>query len=264
MWLPVPGTRDLAAFQRICLGIPSQSAWTTHRCAACLLKQVFCDTVDRNISFQYRLQYGNIFAVLWIRIRNFLPEPEKIITRYQGTKKLIYIYNLSKKCTIKKIFKKIQFNLYIVVISAMKCEFAVQLSHGGDRLTDNNAGSGSETHFKVGSETGAENNHSKSTTSHLCTGIGTQCTLCTSVADPDPHDFGPPGSGSGSISQRYGSGSWYGSSSFWLLSLKNEVKVPSKSNLQKTFFCLNYFFVSILKVNDENRRIRIRIRIHSH
>ncbi len=28
-----------------------------------------------------------------------------------------------------------------------------------------------------------------------------------SVADPDPHVFGPPGSGSGSISQRNGSGS---------------------------------------------------------
>ncbi len=31
--------------------------------------------------------------------------------------------------------------------------------------------------------------------------------LKTSVADPDPHVFGPPGSGSGSTSQRYGSGS---------------------------------------------------------
>ncbi len=31
----------------------------------------------------------------------------------------------------------------------------------------------------------------------------------TSVRDPDPHVFGPPGSGS--ISQRYGSGSGYGS-----------------------------------------------------
>ncbi len=32
------------------------------------------------------------------------------------------------------------------------------------------------------------------------------CTLITSVADPDPdpHVFGPPGFGSGSISQRYG------------------------------------------------------------
>ncbi len=40
--------------------------------------------------------------------------------------------------------------------------------------------------------------------------------LATSVTDPDPnpdlpdpHVFGPPGSGSGSISQRYGSGSFY-------------------------------------------------------
>jgi hypothetical protein len=33
------------------------------------------------------------------------------------------------------------------------------------------------------------------------------------VADPDPRVFGPPGSGSGSISQRYGSGS--GSGSFY-------------------------------------------------
>jgi hypothetical protein len=34
----------------------------------------------------------------------------------------------------------------------------------------------------------------------------------SSVADPDPpdpHVFGPPGSGSGSTSQRYGSGSFY-------------------------------------------------------
>ncbi len=32
-----------------------------------------------------------------------------------------------------------------------------------------------------------------------------------SVGDPDPHVFGPPGSGTGSISQRYGSGSRSGS-----------------------------------------------------
>jgi hypothetical protein len=34
----------------------------------------------------------------------------------------------------------------------------------------------------------------------------------TSVPDPDPPDprvFGPPGSGSGSISQKFGSGSFY-------------------------------------------------------
>ncbi len=72
----------------------------------------------------------------------------------------------------------------------------------------------------------------------------------TSVADPDPpdpHVFGPPGSGS--TRQRYGSGSGSGSGScknsnkyldfyyfvnlFDFLSLKNVVNVPSKSNKQK-------------------------------
>ncbi len=47
---------------------------------------------------------------------------------------------------------------------------------------------------------------------------------------------------------------------FGLLSLKNDVNVPSKSNKQKDFF-LTSFFVGILKVNDENIRIQIRIRI---
>jgi hypothetical protein len=65
--------------------------------------------------------------------------------------------------------------------------------------------------------------------------------------DPEPHVFGPPGSGSGSTSQGYGSGSGSGSfyhhakivrkplipSIFDFLSLKNDVKVPSKSNKQK-------------------------------
>jgi hypothetical protein len=63
---------------------------------------------------------------------------------------------------------------------------------------------------------------------------------------PDPYVFGPPGSGS--ICQRYGSGS--GSFTSWkiskknldsynfvtlfdFLSLKNDVNVPSKSNKQK-------------------------------
>ncbi len=60
----------------------------------------------------------------------------------------------------------------------------------------------------------------------------TYCTFWSSVADsdpnpPDPHVFGPPGSGSGSISQRYGSESFYHyanivrktfiSTVFWLL-----------------------------------------------
>jgi hypothetical protein len=80
--------------------------------------------------------------------------------------------------------------------------------------------------------------------------------VSTSFVDPDPnldpsdpYVFGPPRSGS--ISQRYG----YGSGSFYhqtkivrkpllptvlsllydFLSLKNEVNVPSKSNMQKNF-----------------------------
>jgi hypothetical protein len=43
-----------------------------------------------------------------------------------------------------------------------------------------------------------------------------------------------------------------------LLSLKNDVNVPSKSYKQKNLFIF-IFFVGVLKVNDENSRIRIRI-----
>jgi hypothetical protein len=88
-------------------------------------------------------------------------------------------------------------------------------------------------------------------------------------ADPsDPYVFGPPGSRSGSIIQRYGSAllSSYKNSKknldsycfvilFDFLSLKNDVNLPSKSN--KNFFVKIKFFVGILKVNDENSRIRI-------
>jgi hypothetical protein len=70
----------------------------------------------------------------------------------------------------------------------------------------------------------------------------------------DPYVFGPPGSGS--ISQRYGSGSFYRqakigrksliSSALWLLfdflSLKNDVNVPSKSNKQKNLYFKFDFF----------------------
>jgi hypothetical protein len=38
--------------------------------------------------------------------------------------------------------------------------------------------------------------------------------------------------------------------------------VPSNSNKQKNFL-KNLIFVGFLKVNDENSRIRIRIRIHN-
>ncbi len=79
----------------------------------------------------------------------------------------------------------------------------------------------------------------------------------TSVADPDPPDprvLGPPGSGSGSISQRYGSGSgirillalsknskknldfYCFVTYFWLFIFENDVNVPSKSNMRKSFF----------------------------
>jgi hypothetical protein len=72
-----------------------------------------------------------------------------------------------------------------------------------------------------------------------CCGFGSTC-------------FGPPGSGYGSISQRYGSGSrsFYHEAKivrktlvstvllllFDFLSLKNDVNVPSKSNVQKKLF----------------------------
>ncbi len=76
--------------------------------------------------------------------------------------------------------------------------------------------------------------------------------------DPDPHVFGPCGSGSGSTSQRYGSGSFYYkakivkktliSTVLWrlfdLLPLKNYVKVPSKSNVEKIFFKLVFWLAS--------------------
>jgi hypothetical protein len=71
---------------------------------------------------------------------------------------------------------------------------------------------------------------------------------------PDPHVFGPPGSGYGS-----GSGSFY----LDFLSLKNYVNVPSKNNKHKNFI-KKLVFVGLLKVNDENSRIRIRSRIHTN
>jgi hypothetical protein len=87
----------------------------------------------------------------------------------------------------------------------------------------------------------------------------------TSVADI----FGPPGSGAGSVSRRYGSGFGpfcrknskkkfvsYSFLTFYdFLSMKNDVNVPSKSNKQKNLD--KKFFVGVLKTNDENSRIRI-------
>ncbi len=58
-----------------------------------------------------------------------------------------------------------------------------------------------------------------------------------SVADPDPRVFGPPGSGSTSLSSCKNSkknlDSYYLVTLFDFLSLKNDVNVASKSNRQK-------------------------------
>ncbi len=70
--------------------------------------------------------------------------------------------------------------------------------------------------------------------------------------------LGPPGSGSISHQAKIVSTVlWF---LFHILSLKNDVNVPSKSNEQKNFFYTNYFFVSGLKVNNKKNKTRIRIR----
>jgi len=86
--------------------------------------------------------------------------------------------------------------------------------------------------------------------------------------------FVSPGSGSGSIRQRHGSGSrsFYHQAkivrktlivlfltSFGLFIF--DLNVPSNGKKQKKFFLVS-FFVGVFKVNDENSRIQIRIRIH--
>ncbi len=51
--------------------------------------------------------------------------------------------------------------------------------------------------------------------------------------------------------------SYYFVTLFDFLYLKNDVTVASKSNKQEKFLLKNKFFAGILKVNDENSRIRI-------
>ncbi len=81
-----------------------------------------------------------------------------------------------------------------------------------------------------------------------------------SIADPDPYVFGPPGSGSVSQCQLYGSGSgsFYhqakivrktfipnvGPLLYDFLSLQNDVNVPSKSNKQENFEKNNSFLLA--------------------
>ncbi len=83
----------------------------------------------------------------------------------------------------------------------------------------------------------------------LPTPLGSYYRLPSSVPDPDPpdpHVFGPPWSRSGSTCQRYGSfchqakivrKPWFllFCDFFMILSLKNDVNIPSKSKKQKTF-----------------------------
>ncbi len=108
-------------------------------------------------------------------------------------------------------------------------------------------------------------------TNNLCPG------QCYGFVGSVPTSFESPGSWSGSISQRHGSGSSSGSgsfyhqaiivkkkldsycfvTSFWLFIFENDVDLPSKINKQKNFLINFVFFVGVLKVNDENSRIRI-------
>jgi hypothetical protein len=86
-------------------------------------------------------------------------------------------------------------------------------------------------------------------------------TVSASVPDPDPnppdpHIIGPPGSGS--TSQRYGSGSFYHQAKIErktlfptvllllldFLSLKNDVNLPSKVISRKTLFLISFFLAS--------------------
>ncbi len=75
-----------------------------------------------------------------------------------------------------------------------------------------------------------------------------------SVADPnpdldppDPHVFGPPGSGSGSISQRYGSRS--GSGSFYHQAKKvRKTLIPTSLWLLFDFLSLEMMFIYLQKV----------------
>ncbi len=71
-----------------------------------------------------------------------------------------------------------------------------------------------------------------------------QIRILIRMVPSEPYVFGPPGSGSGSSSQRYGSGAKLVRKTsiltvLWVLltflSLKNYVNVPSKSNKQKKF-----------------------------
>jgi hypothetical protein len=84
----------------------------------------------------------------------------------------------------------------------------------------------------------------------MCGHAGKEQWYLPQCCGPDPHVFGPPGYGSGSFSQKYGSASSYHQAKivrktlfptalrllFDVLSLKIDVNVPSKSNTLKNLF----------------------------
>ncbi len=77
--------------------------------------------------------------------------------------------------------------------------------------------------------------------------------------DPDPALNPDPSMTTPCKNSKKNLDSYYFVTLFDFLSLKNDVNVASKSNKQKKL-CLkkNLFFAGILKVNDENSRIRIQ------
>ncbi len=88
--------------------------------------------------------------------------------------------------------------------------------------------------------------------SHIHINTVTQCYGFGSVG---PYVFGPPGSGSGSVCQRYGSEyfyhqaknlekHWFLLTSLWLFILENDLNVPSKSNTQTNLEKISFLMAS--------------------
>jgi hypothetical protein len=88
---------------------------------------------------------------------------------------------------------------------------------------------------------------------NLCKKLRVNWTVRNSVPDPnpdppDPHVFGPPGSGSfyhhAKIVRIGNIDSYYFVTLFDFLSLKNDVNVPSKSNSRKICVKINFLVAS--------------------
>ncbi len=75
--------------------------------------------------------------------------------------------------------------------------------------------------------------------------------------DPDPDPALDPDPSMSYKNSKKNPDSYYFVTLFDFLSLKHDVNVASKSNKQKRTELKNLIFAGILKVNDENSRIRI-------